>query len=136
MYYKTRVKGQINERWRQTYLEKNPNHDPDQPIPAMRLADRNGVIAKIYEGETQEVRDAVEAEKAIMDAKLELEQDGETLDSQPEAEAAAGNANDDADDADDADSKRKRENEKKNLAYNECVNLRPSSTPFNILSGR
>ena len=124
LFFKSRVKGQINERWRQTYLKKNPNHDPDQPIPAMRLADRNRVITRIYKEETQEVRDAVEAEKAIMDAQLELEQDGDSSDAQPEA--AAGNANDDADDA---ESKRKRENDKKNWAYNECVCLSSSSTP-------
>ena len=58
----------------------------------------------------------------------------ESLDAQPEA--AAGNANGNADDADDADSKLKRENDKKNRAYNMCVPLRPSSTPTNILSGR
>ena len=50
MFYKSRVKGQINERWRQTYLEKNLDHDPDQPNPLMRLADRNGVIAQDLRG--------------------------------------------------------------------------------------
>jgi hypothetical protein len=35
MYYATRVKHQIDERWRETYMENFPNHDPGDPIPAM-----------------------------------------------------------------------------------------------------
>ena len=112
MYYAARVKHQINERWRETYMKDFPDHDPGDPIPAMTFADRNRVIGIIYKGETQEVKTAVGAEKAIMDAQVELEQDGGDL------SIVDVDAND-AEDAEDAKAGKQRcENIKKNQAYN------------------
>ena len=87
-----------------------PDHDPDDPIPTMELSDRNRVIDIIFQRETPEVKAAVQAEKTAMDARIEREQEGEDLGVQVEV----------ADDADDAAAgKQKRENDKKNQAYNE-----------------
>jgi hypothetical protein len=112
LYYETRVKHQIDDLWRETYMSENPNHDPSDPIPASKFADRNRVIGIIYKGETEEVKTAVKAEKAILDAQLQLQQDGEALNI----------VNDDAEDAEDAEGaaagKQKRENIKKNQEYN------------------
>jgi hypothetical protein len=122
MYYAERVKHQIDECWRETYMKDFPNHDPGNPIPAMRFPGRNRVIGVIYKGETQEVKTAVRAEKAIMDAQVEQEQDGEDLNI-VDVDAENAEHAEDAEDAEDAAGKQKRENVKKNQGYNRCVRL-------------
>ena len=62
LYYESKLKDQIQEKWEAKYLSDHPGHDPTS-IPPPPLPFRNEVTKWLYNLEPLDVRNEVEAER-------------------------------------------------------------------------
>jgi hypothetical protein len=71
MYYESKLKAIIAERWEAHYRAQNPDHEPSKAVPRPTLCFRNEQTRLLYLNETAEV-------KAEVAAKMKESEDGET----------------------------------------------------------
>jgi hypothetical protein len=63
LYYDSRLRPIVEGRWREVYVQKNPDHDPAIPIPPVDLVFRNKLLKNMLDNETAAVKAEVEANR-------------------------------------------------------------------------
>jgi hypothetical protein len=63
LYYDSKLKDIVNNRWKRGYLAANPDHDPKDPIPPATLKFRNTVTQEVFLLEPTDVKQRVEEER-------------------------------------------------------------------------
>jgi len=63
LFYESKLKDVVMERWKEEYLSLNPKHDSRNPIPHPELKFRNQVTLDLFEEEPDDVKAQVEAER-------------------------------------------------------------------------
>jgi hypothetical protein len=78
-----KLKDTIQASWEEKYLCDNPEHDKDEPIPAVSLGFRNQKTRELFDSETAEVKAEVEAFQKLSkdeDGDVDEFEDGDELD--------------------------------------------------------
>ena len=73
MYYESKIKSVIQERWVEEFRTKNPHHAGLIPVPGMKF--RNKQMKELFEDETPEIKAEVESKREMMD--FDAEEDGD-----------------------------------------------------------
>ena len=59
LYFKTKIKPIVEERWKAEYLKKNPDHKPGDKIPRWKITFQNAILHEMWKAEPDTVKNDV-----------------------------------------------------------------------------
>jgi hypothetical protein len=73
LYFATKIKPVVEERWEKKYLEKNPQHKPGDKIPHWRIPFQNAILHELWNAEPEDVKNDVRRQFGLNDDDSEGE---------------------------------------------------------------